>query len=103
MKNSIVFDNAVADAYDRASAKFPIIIGKLNERNEKVNEYVKQYVNRNVWVCIDTGKCVTKKEKNELLASEYGFDEFTPMSEQYEYFLPVFDYADAYGDCMFED
>ena len=38
------------------------------------------------WVELDTGRVVTFREMCAILESEYGFDEFTPVSEVYEYF-----------------
>lgn len=101
MKRYHIFDKAVETAYSYANKKYSIEYGfkfGFDIRNKLIDEYVKEYVNRHVWVCIETGDMVTVAEKIFLLEANYDFDEFTPMSEQYNYFLPVFDYVEIYGE-----
>lgn len=46
---------------------------------------------RGYWLEIDTGRVVTFREMCAVLETEYGFDEWTPISEAYDYFVPFED------------
>lgn len=41
---------------------------------------------KNLWVEIESGRVYTRKDRDRILMECYGFDDFTPCSEVYEYF-----------------
>jgi len=46
-------------------------------------------VGKTLWVEIETGRICSRKERNEILVDKYSFDDWTPISEIYEYFAKV--------------
>ena len=42
-----------------------------------------------MWMDLDTGELLTYSEMLDRCESDYGFDDFTPMTEIYNYFEQV--------------